>query len=127
MQHAPASDAGYTSNMRLRRVKLLLLLAYLVTMTALISALFAARRSALATLDTPEGRQDWRAWKAEVERQKKSGGPVERRPVRGDEPPAVILLRDRFPVIVAMSVVIGSFLFAFLAFVTLGATRTGTK
>lgn len=113
--------------MRSRQAKLLLLLAYLVTMTTLLSALFAARRSALATLDTPEGRERWRSWKADVERQKKSGGPVERRSVRSDEPPALILLRDRFPVIVVMSVLIGSFLFAFLAFVTWGATRTGGK
>lgn len=113
--------------MPLRRAKLLLLMAYVVTMTALIAALLAARRSALATLDTPEAREHWRAWKAEVERQKKSRGPVERRSVRSDEPPAVILLRDRFPVILATTVLIGSFLFGFLAFVTWGAVRTGRK
>jgi hypothetical protein len=113
--------------MQFRRAKLLLILAYVLTMTALISALFAVRSSTLATLDTPEAREHWREWKAEIERQKKSGGPVERRPVRSDEPPALILLRDRFPVILAMSVLIGSFLFAFLAFVTWGATRAGSK
>jgi hypothetical protein len=113
--------------MRLTRAKILLLLAYVATMVAVVAALLVARRSALATLDTPKAREQWRAWKTETERQKKTGDPIDRRSVRSDEPPALILLRDRFPAILVTSVLIGSFLFAFLAFVTWGAIRTRSQ
>jgi hypothetical protein len=111
--------------MRLTRAKILLLLAYVATMVAVVATLLAARRSALATLDTPQAHEQWRAWKAETERQKKTGGPIDRRTVRSDEPPALILLRDRFPAILVTSLLIGSFLFMFLAFVAWGAFRNG--
>lgn len=109
--------------MALSRTKLFWLLAYLAVMTALVVALVVARRRTMAALTTPEARQQWRAWKDQTVLQKNSGGPVERRPVVSDEPPALILLRDRFPTIVASSVLICSFLFAFLAFVAQGALR----
>jgi hypothetical protein len=105
--------------MRLTPSRLAWLLAYLAAMSAVVAALVVARGRVVASLDTPEAREQWQRWKDETRRQ--SDGPIQRRPVRSDEPPALILLRDRFGVIVATSVVICSFLFAFLAFAARGA------
>ena len=99
--------------------KIAWLLSYLAAMSGVVAALVVARERVIATLDTPEARQEWQEWKEETLR--KSPGPIERRPVRSDEPPALILLRDRFPVVVGSSVLICSFLFAFLAFAARGA------
>lgn len=109
--------------MRLTRAQTLLLLAYLTTMTVVVAAFVAARRHVIATLDTPEARRQWRAWREQTHRQN-PGGAVARRPVTSGEPPALILLRDRFAAIVVTTLVIGSFLFAFLAFAARGAFRT---
>jgi hypothetical protein len=99
--------------------KIAWLLSYLAAMSAVVGVLIVARNRVIATLDTPEARQRWQEWKEETGR--KSTGPIERRPVRSDEPPALILLRDRFPAVAASSVLICSFLFAFLVFVARGA------
>ncbi|HQU43995.1 MAG: hypothetical protein B7Z73_06700 [Planctomycetia bacterium 21-64-5] len=111
--------------MLLTRGRVLLLLAYLATMGVVVAALVAARRRVIASLDTPQAREQWRAWKAETARQKQSGEAVARRAVTSDEPPALILLRDRFPAIVVSTVLICSFLFAFLAFVVRGVLGPG--
>lgn len=112
----------------LTRANLCWLVAYAAAMTVLVTALTVARRRIVAKLDTPEARQQWQVWKEHTLRQQKeSGGAVQRRPIRSDEPPALILLRDRFPAIVASSVLIGSFLFAFFAFVARGAFRDGRR
>lgn len=105
--------------MRLTASRIAWLLSYLAAMGTVVVALVAARVRVLATLDTPEARQKWQEWKKES--QQKAGGPIERRPVRSVEPPALILLRDRFPAVVVSSVLICSFLFAFLVFVARGA------
>jgi hypothetical protein len=105
--------------MRPRVSKIAWLVSYLAAMSAVVAVLMVARDRVIATLDTPEARQRWQEWKEETRR--KSPGPIERRPVRSDEPPALILLRDRFPAVVGSSVLICSFLFAFLVFVARGA------
>jgi hypothetical protein len=98
--------------------------AYLAVMAAVVAGLAVARQRVLATLDTPQARQEWREWMEHTARQQDLGGPVQRRPVRSEEPPAVILLRDRFPVIVVTTVMIGSFLIGFLVFVAKGAFQS---
>jgi hypothetical protein len=107
------------------RAAILWILAYLAVMTALVAGLVAVRRRALATFDTPEARQEWQVWKEKTADEQKAAGPVRRKVVRSQEPPALILLRDRFPAIVVTTVMLGSFLFAFLAFVGRGAFRSG--
>lgn len=107
------------------RATVLWLLAYLALMAALVAGLVAARRRVLASLDTPKARREWLAWKDKTAAEQQQGAPVRRKTVRSNDPPAVILFRDRFAVIVVTTVLIGSFLFAFLAFVGRGAFRGG--
>jgi hypothetical protein len=120
----PLTLMAYTQNMPTRAIVLCLLI-YLVVISAVVAGLVLARRRVLATLDTPEARREWQAWKAKTAEQQDSAEPVRRRPVKTDEPPALTLLRDRFAAIVATTVLICSFLFAFLAFVIRGAFRRG--
>lgn len=101
------------------------LLAYLAVMGAMVAGLVAARRRVVATLDTPEARQQWRKWKEQTAQPTAANNPTQRRPVTSDEPPALILMRDRFAAIVVTTLLIGSFLFAFLAFAARGAFRGG--
>ena len=71
-------------------------------------------------MSAPEAKQAWGEWRGETERPPEPGLPVARRPVQSDEPPALILMRDHFPVIMGVTLLIGSFLFAFLGFLGRG-------
>jgi anti-sigma factor RsiW len=111
--------------MALNRTFMIWSLGYLAVMAAIVAALVVARRRVVATLDRPEARAQWRKWKEQTARPADASHPTQRRPVTSDEPPALILMRDRFAAIVVTTVLIGSFLFAFLAFVVRGAFRGG--
>jgi hypothetical protein len=99
------------------------LAAYLAFMASLAAALVYARGRVISQLSSPEALADWQAWKAETERQAQRPGAPPRRPVHSAEPPLLILMRDHFPAIAAMTLVIGSFLFGFVMFVLRGIAR----
>lgn len=102
------------------------LVAWLMVMAAIVASLWLVRRRMVERLSRPESLAQWRQWRAETERQRQSPGPVRRRTANSDEPPALVLLRDHFGAIVATSVLMGTFLFAFLAFVGRGIVRQRT-
>ena len=104
---------------------LLWLAAYLVFAAALLAALVHLRRSAMAELDNPRARRQWQQWRDETRRQSEAAGPVQRRAVKTDEPPGLILLREHFPLIVITTLLIGSFVFVFLMWLLRGITRSG--
>lgn len=109
------------------RATILWILAYLAAMTLVVAGLMVVRQRTVASLDTPEARRQWQTWKQQTAKQQPAAGAVRRRPVTSDEPPALILLRDRFGAIVVTTVMICSFLFAFLAFVARGALGSGGR
>lgn len=111
----------------IRRATVFWLLAYLAAMTLVAAGLVILRQRTVAGLDTPEARRQWQAWKQEASDEHKAAGPVRRRPIRSDEPPALVLLRDHFAAIVATTLMICSFLFAFLAFVASGSVGGGRR
>jgi hypothetical protein len=111
----------------IRRATVFWLLAYLAAMTLVVGGLLILRQRTLTELNTPEARRQWQAWKQETSEKQQAAEPVRRRPVRSDEPPALILLRDHFAAIVATTVMICSFLFAFLAFVASGSLGGGGR
>ena len=64
------------------------------------SARCFGRSNPVAELSSPESISDWQDWRADVQEQKAHPGPVERRvPKRRLEPPALVLLRDFFAVL----------------------------
>ena len=99
------------------------LVAYLVTMAALTGGLVWAREAVVESLGNPAALAEWREWKAASQRLSKEPGPVARRAAKSDEPPALILMRDNFVAILVVSLLIGSFLFAFLAFALRGSLQ----
>ncbi len=106
---------------------LLWLIAYLATMAALFVGLVFVRGRVVATLSSPESLADWQRWKDETQRESGTThvGPVQRKPVKSDEPPALILMRDYFAAILAVALLIGSFLFGFLMIVARGVWAGG--
>lgn len=108
---------------RLRTRHLLWIAAWLAVVAAIVVPLYVMRRRMVERLSRPEAMAEWRTWRAETERQREIPGPVERRAAAGDEPPSLVLLRDHFAAIVVTSVLMGSFLFAFLAFVARGISH----
>lgn len=98
-------------------------LAYAAVMAALTGTLVWARSAVIARLSTPEALAEWNQWKAGSQELSRRPGPVALRPAKADEPPALILMRDHFGAILAVSLAIGSFLFGFLAVAIRGSLR----
>lgn len=80
----------------------------------------------MESLSTPQAQADWQEWKSAAQREATVGSPVQRRPVRGDEPPSLVIMRDYFGVVLAALLTVVSFLFAFLAFALRGSVRSGS-
>ena len=106
--------------------RILWLASYVLTMAALVAGMCLARQTVVVNFSSPEALAECRQWKTETERMSHGSGPVQRRAVTSDEPPALVLMRDSFAAILAGSVAIGSFLFVFLAFIIQGSIRPRT-
>lgn len=110
---------------RIQYAHLCWLAAYLAVMALVVLALVYLRRQIFASYNRPEAIAQWQAWKEEIERTNRAPGPVSRRPVRGDEPPSLIMMRDRFPAVVAVSLAAATLMFGFLGWALRGSFRTG--
>ena len=93
---------------------------YVALVAAIAWTLTSARERVLVDLATPGAQTDWDAWRDAAQKQT-SEGPVRRRPPKSAEPPALVLLRDHFPVVLTASIVLSSLLFATLMIVLRGA------
>ena len=102
------------------------LLGYLVLMALLVVVFVEARRRTIATLDNPQARAQWQAWRKEAQRQSQGVGPVRRRPPKGDEPPALVMMRDHFAAALGSALAIASCLYLFLVIVARGAIRSAS-
>jgi hypothetical protein len=78
------------------------------------------RRRVLADDAQAAARAEWQTWKQAVERGGAELGPVARRPLESDEPPAVVLLRDYLA-----AVAIGCGVFVSLTYLFLAVAVTG--
>lgn len=94
----------------------------LAVMAATIWGMYRARNWALAELSSPESIQAWQEWKIDVEKQQERPGPVKRRPIKANEPPHLILLRDYFGAALIASLVVAVFIYGF-AVLVLGGLR----
>jgi hypothetical protein len=103
-----------------RRSNLLWLAVYAIAMTGVVWGMLQLRRATLRTMDTPQARADWQAWRDAPPNQR-DDLPVKRRPPSSNEPPSLILMRDHFPVMMSAAVVFGSLLFAAITILTRGA------
>lgn len=111
-----ATETSTKSSARIfRRGNLLWLAAYALVMAAVVAAMLELRRVALATLDMPKARAQWQAWR-EAPPNRRTDLPVKRHPPSSDEPPALVLMRDYFGVMMSAALVFGSLLFAMIMF-----------
>jgi cbb3-type cytochrome oxidase subunit 3 len=96
---------------------------YLVLIGCITWAMLSYRKSVMASLDTPEARAEWQEWRDASARQS-AAGPVLRRPVRGAEPPAVVLLRDYFSSLLVGAIFFSSVFYCLFVWIFRGAVKT---
>lgn len=109
---------------RSSRWPLLLVACYALLMGLVVWGLFATRHWALAQLSTPQSVGDWQAWREEVRREQDEPGTVRRRVPASPEPPALVLMRDYFPVMLVGAIVFGTVLYWMTVWLVAGALRT---
>ena len=100
------------------------LAGYLLFLAAIVLGVFQARDRVLKVFGTPQVAAEWDEWREAV-RQQADRGPVRRRPPKSPEPPALVLMRDHFAVVMAAAVVFGSLLFATFAIAVRGVFARG--
>jgi hypothetical protein len=103
-----------------RRAIALWLSAYAIVLAAIVGGVLIARQVALREMATPQAQAEWQAWR-DAEPNQPDRGPVRRRPPATAEPPALLLMRDHFAVVMSGAVLFGSLLFAALALAARGA------
>ncbi len=95
-------------------------IGYALWLALIVGLLLRARTWATAEANKPAAQQAWDGWKDEVQRQNQEQGSVVRKIPRSDQPPAVILLNQRFGGVLTSCLIVGSFFYAFAAFVGWG-------
>lgn len=101
------------------------LAVYLGWMAFVVVYLLQFRQQQIEQLDTVKSQQDWQAWRNDPVQN--SAGPVQRRPPTSAEPPALVLLRDHFTVVMAAAIVFGTALYVMLMFSARGTFSRGAK
>lgn len=109
------SDAPQAGSPVSRRGLWIILAGWVALLAFVIGGMFVVRERTLQTMSTPEAQAEWNAWR-ESEVNRRDDLPVKRRPPKSGEPPALVLMRDHFPVLLGAAVVFGSLLYGALAF-----------
>ena len=102
-----------SSSRRWQWPMILWLAAYVAAMCGVVALVLAMRQTTLREMDTPEARAQWQQWR-ESSPNRDTTGPVRRRPPSSVEPPALVLMRDYFAVVMSGAVLFSSLLFAAL-------------
>lgn len=96
------------------------LIGWLVVLALSSWLLLHWRTRVIATYGNPEAVAQWQEWQAETEAMAQQPSAVQRRAAISDEPPSLVLMRDHFAPIVASTLVVISFVYAFLVFALRG-------
>jgi len=96
-----------------------LLVGYAILVAVVVGAMIWAKQS-VAQLETRESISDWQNWRADVREQKKSPGPVQREIPKSAEPPALVLLRDKFAVLLVGALLFSSLLYWVIVWFVIG-------
>jgi hypothetical protein len=103
-----------------RKAVVIALATYAVVLAAIVGCTLKIRQTILRDFDTPEARAEWQAWR-DAEPNQPDRGPVRRKPPSTAEPPALLLMRDHFAVVMSGAILFGSFLFVAIATAARGA------
>ena len=99
---------------------------YVLTMVGIVWGIFDVRAKTITTYSSEQAQRDWETWRSEATTQT-NDGTVTRRQPKSLEPPALVLMRDHFPVLMSAAIVFSSLLFAALAIAARGVFVRGTK
>ncbi len=102
--------------------KWLWLLAYLVMLFA-IGTLVVQERNRLLSADRDQQKQDWQAWRSAAAKQDGRSGPVQRIVPKSAEPPMVVMMRDKFPIIFGAAMFFPALILGFFLVVARGVLR----
>jgi len=96
------------------------LIGYAVLIASVIAAMFWARHTAITRLSSSQSISDWQAWRSDVQSQQGHPGPVERRVPKSNEPPALVLMRDYFGILMTGAMLFSSVLYWIIAWFVSG-------
>lgn len=95
---------------------------YVALIGVVVAAMFWARQSATSQLSSPESISNWQAWREDVRQHQAGDKAVERRVPKSDEPPALVLMRDNFAVMLVGALLFSTLLYWFTAWFVTGIT-----
>jgi hypothetical protein len=98
--------------------------AYLVVMALIVGGLFYGRQKALAIYGSQKAKGEWEEWRSATKDM--ASGPEARRVPKRDEPPALLLMRDRFVACLLTALLLTSVLFATFMILIRGAFTDGS-
>src|SRR4051795_10897141 len=93
---------------------------YILLLAAVVGTMLWLRQSQLANQSSPTAISNWQVWREDVRVQQTNHGPVERRVPKSDEPPALVLMRDYFMVMIAGALLFSSLLYWIMAWFITG-------
>ncbi len=114
------NHAGPTTRTLRSRGSWAWLVAYVLILVTVVVAMFQARQAALTTMGTDQAQADWEAWR-KSEPNQSNDLPVRRRPPKSTEPPALVLMRDHFQMLLGAAILFSSLLFGALMIAARGA------
>ena len=97
---------------------------YMVLVGTVLGSMYYLRQSSIADLSSSESISEWQSWREDVRHQQANGGPVTRRIPKSDEPPALVLMRDYFMVLLVGALLFSSVLYWVMAWFLTGIFST---
>ena len=101
--------------------------SYVTAMALVVWSVMAARTWALAELGTPESTAEWEEWREDVRADQGQPAPIQRRVPKSAEPPALVLTRDYFAVVMGGSILFTSLVYWVLAWMISGTFAAGYR
>jgi hypothetical protein len=99
------------------------IVGYTVLFAAVIGTMLWIRQWAIPDLSSSKSISQWQVWREDVRGQQANRGPVERRVPKSDEPPALVLMRDYFTVLMFGAILFSSMLYWIMAWFVTGILR----
>lgn len=93
---------------------------YIALISIVAGAMFWLRQSSIPEWSSSKSISDWQQWRSDVASQKGKTASVKRDVPKSEEPPALVLMRDFFRVMLAGAILFSSLLYWILAWFLTG-------
>lgn len=101
------------------------ILGYVALAGVVTAAMIWARHTAVSQSSSLTSNAGWNEWRASERERQSQHGPVERRVPISDEPPALVLMRDYFVVLMFGALLFSSLLYWVIAWLIMGSIKSG--